>query len=231
MTSSAPIQAVQHVKRMRGGAQPHLMRGSDGNYYVVKFQNNPQHLRVLANEFFATRLAAFLGLPVPEVQSIEVSGEIIENSPDLRIKINAQLFRCAPGLHVGSRYIAAPEEDAVFEYLPESIFKKVTNRRDFACILAFDKWTGNSDGRQALFTKHGRRYHVTFIDQGHCFNAAEWNFPDLPLHGAYYKGHVYEDIAGWDSFEPVLSRIEAMEYADRSEERRVGKECRLRCTP
>lgn len=88
------------------------------------------------------------------------------------------------------------------------------NRRDFACILAFDKWTGNSDGRQALFTKQGRGYRVTFIDQGYCFNAAEWDFPDLPLHGAYYKDCVYEHIAGWESFEPVLSRIEAMEYAD-----------------
>ena len=52
-----PVVAVQHVRRMRGGAQGHLMRCSDGNFYVVKFRNNPQHLRVLANELLATRLA------------------------------------------------------------------------------------------------------------------------------------------------------------------------------
>ena len=34
-----PIQAVQHIRRMRGGAQSHLMRCADGHYYVVKFQN------------------------------------------------------------------------------------------------------------------------------------------------------------------------------------------------
>ena len=34
-----PIQAVQHVRRMRGGAQSHLMGCADNNYYVVKFQN------------------------------------------------------------------------------------------------------------------------------------------------------------------------------------------------
>jgi hypothetical protein len=33
---------------MRGGAQSHLCDG--GGYYIVKFQNNPQHIRVLANE-------------------------------------------------------------------------------------------------------------------------------------------------------------------------------------
>ena len=56
-----PTAAVQHVKRMRGGAQSHLMRCDDGHYYVVKFRNNPQHERVLANEFLATRLAERVG--------------------------------------------------------------------------------------------------------------------------------------------------------------------------
>ena len=41
------------------------MRADDGHFYVVKFQNNPQHLRVLANELLATRLAESVGLPVP----------------------------------------------------------------------------------------------------------------------------------------------------------------------
>jgi hypothetical protein len=27
------------VRRMRGGAQAHLMRADDGHFYVVKFQN------------------------------------------------------------------------------------------------------------------------------------------------------------------------------------------------
>src|SRR6476646_6992838 len=34
-----PVEAVQHVRRMRGGAQAHLMRADDGHFYVVKFQN------------------------------------------------------------------------------------------------------------------------------------------------------------------------------------------------
>ena len=62
---------------MRGGAQSHLMRCDDGGYYVVKFQNNPQHLRILANEMLATRLAARLGLCVPQVEVVEVRPELI----------------------------------------------------------------------------------------------------------------------------------------------------------
>jgi len=50
----------------RGGAQAHLLRASDGNWYVTKFQNNPQHIRVLANEMLATRLGLALSLPCRE---------------------------------------------------------------------------------------------------------------------------------------------------------------------
>ncbi|MBI2956923.1 MAG: phosphatidylinositol kinase, partial [Acidobacteria bacterium] len=43
-------RALEHVRRMRGGAQAHLLRCADAAYYVTKFQNNPQHVRILANE-------------------------------------------------------------------------------------------------------------------------------------------------------------------------------------
>ena len=50
------VLAVQQIRAMRGGAQSQLMLGSDENLWVVKFQNNLQHTRVLANEYLATRL-------------------------------------------------------------------------------------------------------------------------------------------------------------------------------
>ena len=42
------------------------MLGADGALWVVKFRNNPQGERVLANEFLATRIAEALGLTVPK---------------------------------------------------------------------------------------------------------------------------------------------------------------------
>src|ERR1700758_3008120 len=84
---SMPIQAVQHIRRMRGGAQSHLMRCADGHYYVVKFQNNPQHTRVLVNDWLGTRLAEMIGLPVPAVDVIDVHPWLIAHSPELRIEL------------------------------------------------------------------------------------------------------------------------------------------------
>jgi hypothetical protein len=75
-----------------------------------------------------------------------------------------------------------------------------------------DKWTGNADGRQAAFWRHSRerKYTATFIDQGYCFNAGEWTFPDFTLRGVYARNEVYARVCGWQSFEPWLSRIELL---------------------
>lgn len=208
-----PIEATQHIRRMRGGAQSHLMRAKDGHFYVVKFQNNPQHLRVLANELLATRLAERIGLPVPGAEIIEVSQWIVENTPELNLQYAGQTLPCRPGLQFGSRYVADPLQAQIFDYLPESMLERVRNLDTFAGMLALDKWTGNANGRQAVFWKKGRdrKYAVTFIDQGYCFNAGEWSFPDSALRGVYSRNSVYARITGWGSFEPWLSRIETFD--------------------
>src|SRR6267154_2002370 len=96
------IEAVQHVRRMRGGAQGHLMRADDGHFYVVKFQNNPQHLRVLTNELLATRLAERIGLPVPVTEIIEVKKWLIENTAELRMESVGSTTPCKAGLQFGA---------------------------------------------------------------------------------------------------------------------------------
>jgi hypothetical protein len=199
---------------MRGGAQSHLMRADDGFCYVVKFQNNPQHLRVLANELLATRLAQEIGLPVAIPEIVEVSPWLVQNTPELTIQFASRVQICHAGLQFGSRYVVDPMQGAteVYDFLPEGMLDRVRNVEAFAGILAFDKWTCNANGRQATFWKQPRerRYTATFIDQGYCFNAGEWSFPDSPLRGVYARNNVYAGITGWDSFQPWLERIEQL---------------------
>jgi len=208
------LQAVQHIRKMRGGSQAHLIRASDKNLYIVKFQNNPQHVRVLANEYLGTTVGRLLNLPMPEARIMEVSDWLVENTPELKIDLTPRSVPCARGLQFASRYVGDPEQDQVFDYLPDSMFHRIENRDDFRRVLVFDKWTGNSDGRQAVFVNRvddHKKYEVMFIDQGYCFNAGEWNFPDLPLRGVYARGSVYENVTGWQSFEPILSEVEHIE--------------------
>jgi hypothetical protein len=197
---------------MRGGAQGQLMLGADGHAYVVKFQNNPQHIRVLANEFLATRLAAAAGLTAPHVELIDVSSWLVDNTPELEMDLGRTRERCRPGLQFGSRFVGGLMPGHVVDYLPEGEMAEVKNLNEFAGVLALDKWTGNANGRQAVFTRRARqrRFTAVFIDYGYCFHAGEWKFEDAPLRGVYYRNDVYREVTGWEAFEPWLTRFETM---------------------
>lgn len=192
------------------------MRASDGSLYVTKFQNTPGRIRSLASEFLATKLALFLGLPMAEGRVIDVSESLIMATPPLRIEIDGAILPCAAGLQLGSRYVGAPQKDRIFDDMPDSQFHRVVNRLDLVQMLAFDKWVGNCDGRQAVFVKpdHAFGYRMTFIDQHYCFDGGRWSFPDLPHMGIFHQHSVYELVAGWESFEPVLSQIENIQYGE-----------------
>ena len=212
MEFTLPVLIVQHIRRMRGGAQSHLMLGADGHLYVVKFRNNPQHERVLVNEMLATRLAAAAGLTVPETEVVEVPEWLVEHSPEMTVDLGRRCEPCRAGLNFGARYVGGLMPGQVMDYLPEQQLGEVRNLAEFAGILALDKWVGNADKRQAVFKREARerRYTAVFIDQGFCFNAGEWQFEDAPLRGVYPRNAVYARVTGWESFEPWLSRMEAM---------------------
>ena len=254
------LRALEQIRRMRGGAQSHLMRCSDGNYYVVKFQNNPQHTRVLVNELLGTKLAARLGLPTTPVAVIEVSDELIRLTPELCVELPRSRVACSAGLQFASRFPGDPRRLALHDFLPDEQLREVVNLHEFAGMLVFDKWTCNTNGRQTLFylqesarpqnferphrpaeawTQSGEKapppsalradfgevgggeakpaapiYETRMIDQGFCFNAGEWTFPDAPLRGLYTRNRVYQGVTGMESFRPWLARLEK-NYWDR----------------
>src|SRR5258708_1599470 len=198
IASLAMVLALEHIRRMRGGAQSHLMRCDDGGYYVVKFQNNPQHVRVLANEMLGTKVAGFLGLRVPQTEVVEVRRELIELTADLVIQLGTGRTPCRAGRQFGSRSPGDPTQTPVHDFLPDELLSQVANLADFAGMLVFDKWTCNTNGRQTIFfLEPGRsRYQAMIVDQGFCFNAGEWNFPDAPLRGLYTRHTVYRHVTG-----------------------------------
>ena len=162
----------------------------------------------------ATRLGEAVGLPMPKTEVVEVTEWLIANTADLHVEPQAgRREHCRAGLQFGCEYVAPAGRGQVLDYLPEEQLRDVKNLDAFAGVLALDKWAGNCNGRQAVFSRRPRerRYRATFIDQGFCFNVAEWNFPDSPKRGVYGRDLVYEGVKAWSSFEPWLSRIEELE--------------------
>ena len=66
-----PIQAIRLIRKMRGGAQAHLMECDDGHFYVVKFRNNPQHRRILMNEWIASVFLNYLQISTPPTAIVQ----------------------------------------------------------------------------------------------------------------------------------------------------------------
>ena len=209
--------AVEYVRRMKGRAQAHLMRCDDDSYCVVKFQNNPQHLRTLANEMFATRIAARMGICVPEVDVVEVRSSLIEHTPELVMQISTGRPTCAAGRQFGSKFPGNPSTMTVYDLLPDELLNRVQNIDDFLGIFVFDKWMCQTQTRQAIFFRQfgsgangtsDRGYQAMMIDHGFCFNGGDWNFPDAPLRSLYANRNVYRSVVGIESFDPWLDRLE-----------------------
>lgn len=198
---------------MRGASQPWLVRCEDGQSYVVKFQNNPQHARVLANEMLASRLARLVGLPVAAPAFVEVHGSLLSGNPHLTFAIGERSEPIQPGLQFGSRFPGPPGQTLVVDFLPDRLLRRARDlHATFLGGLVFDKWTCNCDGRQVIFHRpaddQGSPYAIAMIDQGFCFNDGDWTFPDSAMRGIYPRRLVYETVMGLESFEPFLSRVE-----------------------
>ena len=98
-----PIDARRMIRKMRGGSQAHLMEAFDG-FHVVKFRNNPQHRRIVVNEWISATFLSYLGLSTPAVAIVRVTNEFLQNNPDVYMQLGSQRFSPAEGWHFGSRF-------------------------------------------------------------------------------------------------------------------------------
>jgi hypothetical protein len=230
-----PVTARRLIRKMRGGAQAHLMEASDGHAYVVKFHNTPQHRRILVNESVASTFLHYLGISAPETALVEVTEPFLAGDPEIHIQLGRERRAVTPGWHFGSRYPGDPVRTVVYDYLPDSLLDKVENLSDFRGVLAFDKWMGNADSRQAIFFRArvleplaGATSRLGFVaqmmDNGYVFDGPHWRLGQSAIQGLYFRPLVYRTVRALDDFEPWLDRIRNFpeEVVDQAGSRRLG---------
>lgn len=215
-----PLSAIRQVRKMRGGAQSHLLEADDGHWYVVKFRNNPQHRRILVNELLSAVLLDYLKIATPETALIHISEAFLKANPEVHLTLGSRRIPVAPGWHFGSRYPGDPSRTAIYDFLPDALLPKVVNLADFRAVLVFDKWVANADGRQSVFYRalvsggerggaSGRPGFVArMIDNGFAFNGPNWDFPESPLQGLYARRLVYDSVRSLADFRPWLDLVE-----------------------
>ena len=216
-----PVEAIRLVRKMRGGAQAHLLECADGHFYVVKFLNNPQHRRILINEWIASVFLNYLQISAPAAAIVNLSAEFLESNPEVHIQLGTRHLGVEPGWHFGSRYPGDPAKVMVYDFLPYLLLDKVVNVAEFLGVLAFDKWMGNADARQSIFFRARLRqwspspaeqspragFVAHMMDHGYVFDGPHWIFPDSPLQGLYFRPSVYQHVRSWDDFQPWLDRV------------------------
>lgn len=216
-----PVDARRLIRKMRGGAQAHLIEAADGHCYVVKFFNNPQHRRILVNEWIAAVFLRYLGIATPEPAMIRVTPEFLAENPEVYFQSGSTRQPVEPGWHFGSRFPGDPMRLVVYDFLPKTLLAHVENQRDLLGTLAFDQWLGNADSRQAIFFRarlrewlpayeaHPQRlgFVAQMIDHGFIFDGPHWRLCESPLHGLYFQPEVYHSVRSLDDFQPWLDRI------------------------
>jgi hypothetical protein len=216
-----PVDARRLIRKMRGGAQAHLIEAADGHTYVVKFSNNPQHRRILVNEWIASVFLRYLGISTPESAIIRVTPAFLDENPDAGLQLGSSRNAVEPGWHYGSRFPGDASRIVVYDFLPDTLLNQVENLPDFLGTLVFDQWMGNADSRQAIFFRarlrewlptfeeHPQRlgFVAQMIDHGFVFDGPHWRFHDSPLQGLYFRSLVYQGVRGLEDFQPWLDRV------------------------
>jgi hypothetical protein len=216
-----PVNARRFIRKMRGGAQAHLLEADDGDYYVVKFQNNPQHRRILINEFVAAEILAHLQISCPGHRIIRVSPEFLAANPEVHLQTGTRRQAVEPGWHFGSRHPGNPDTMAVYDFIPDALLGQVANAEQFLAVLAFDRWAANADGRQSIFFRAQLNdwlarpgvpprkpgFVALMIDHGFVFNGPHWDFPESAVTGLYPRRIVYGGVRTLDDFQPWIERI------------------------
>lgn len=216
-----PVHAIRLIRKLRGGAQAHLLECDDGRFYVVKFRNNPQHRRILVNEWISAVFLRYLQIAVPDTAIVNAGAGFLEKNPDIFLQLGSRRVGVEPGWHFGSAYPGDPARTAVYDFIPDLLLDKVVNLADFLGVLVFDKWAGNADARQSVFYRARLKQWVSgadeyltrtgfvanMMDHGYVFDGPHWTFADSPLQGLYFRPVVYEKVRSWDDFQPWLDRV------------------------
>lgn len=216
-----PVNARRLIRKMRGGAQAHLLECDDNRFYVVKFRNNPQHRRILVNEWISSVFLRYLGISSPDTGIVNLSAEFLGSNADIYMQLGSKRLAPESGWHFGSCFPGNPEKLSTYDFIPDVLLEKVVNMADFLGVLVFDKWTGNADARQSIFFRARIRewapqyethpnklgFVAQMMDHGYTFDGPHWSFSDSPLQGLYFRPMVYQKVTGLQNFQPWLDQV------------------------
>jgi hypothetical protein len=215
------VKAVRPLNQVRNGVtKPYFVQCSDNETYVVKFQQNPEGKRVLANEYVASKMASLLSLPVPDPALIEVDDQFVrDHGSEISEHVGSPL---QSGLHFGTVKLKKS-----VQITDSRMIGRALNRDIVPDLLVFDQLICNKDrdsnGGNLLFDLN--KMEIVVLDHTHAFDlGAIWRETDLKMRiGQSFElfdssGYVYRKLVAYvegnNPFHPILAKIAGMTNSD-----------------
>jgi len=195
------VRARRIERPLPGASCPHLVL-TDQGWYVVKWLQNPQNPRVVANEAIASELLSHLGIRRPDWAMVQVDQEVCTRERARAAdKISAHI---KPGWHFGSEFPGAPDTLSGKETSLSLHLEQIENTSDLLNVLAFDIWVDNVDRRQTILVDEGDVLVAQVIDNGSIFGFEDTTTTHIPrphfshpcLPRSLYSNWSFADIAG-----------------------------------
>jgi hypothetical protein len=170
-TALRRVTAMRYVTPLReGGSLPGLMEADDLGTYVVKYYGAGQGIPVLVAEIISGELARGLGLPVPELVTVELDPALGASEPDQEVQ---DLLRRSPGLNLGLDFLPGALDLDPTAFAVDPTFA--------GRVLWFDALVGNVDRTWRnvnMLRWHGDPY---LIDHGATLTFHHgWSGPEPP---------------------------------------------------
>jgi hypothetical protein len=193
------VTATRYVTPLReGGSLPGLMEADDLGTYVVKFTGAGQGRKALTAEIVCAAIARTLGLPVPELVTVDVDPALAANEPDDEVQ---DLLRRSPGCNLGIDFLPGALDLDADAFPVDASFA--------GRVVWFDALIGNVDRtwrNPNLLFWHGRPY---LIDHGAALTFHHsWSSPLRPYDaGEHALIGTGPDVAGADeALAPLVTR-------------------------
>jgi hypothetical protein len=199
-----------------GCTKPYYITCDDGEQYVVKFKENPESSRVLANEFVCAEIADLLELPLSAPKLINVDESFVQDfSGEISLHIGDTI---TSGLHFGTKKIKK-----TFQITTPHMLENANNINCIPEIIIFDQLIGNKDrdsnGGNLLYDASLNK--IVLIDHTHTFDLGPlWNAHELrrrislPFELYPFTGFVYRKLVpyvrGNNPFSSILGKLERL---------------------
>lgn len=204
---------IAHKEITNGVTKPYIITCDDSEQYVVKFKENPEGKRVLANEYVCAKIAEILELPLATPSLVQVNDTFIQDFGEQVSEHTEE--NVTTGLHFGTKMIKK-----AYQINGASMLKLAKNIECIPDIILFDQLVCNCDrecnGGNLLFDQS--KMEIVVLDHTHAFDIG----PLWDEHSLEYKigedfrplqpdGYVYRKLIpyvnGNNPFNSILEKM------------------------